>query len=222
MRISSKCRVSAMVAGLLPLLSQAAEGERLQDLDPGQYSVLVRGPIAAEGARLPADNGDAAVSDRQLRAGGVAERARYTGDTFHKPESTASGPFELSLVLGPEFVSIDGADRPTLSVGLHFSEGIEPGTYEVNDGFLDVGPNAVPVAVFVSAASADREQTFVFSWEVNGSVTLEQVDREAATGRFRFAANRMNREGQVTDERVTAAGAFRAVPFVPEAELAAD
>jgi hypothetical protein len=219
MRGVSKCLGLLLVGGLSPLPSLAAEGELLEGLEAGQYSVSVSGRVGAEATALPADNGDAGISDAELRAREAPERARYTGDTFYKPDSGASGPFEVSLSLGPDYVTMEGADHPALSVALHFAEGIEPGTYEVSDGFLDVGPNSVPVSVYVSAASADREQTFVFSWKVDGTVTLEQVDREAATGHFRFTANGMNRNGQVTDERVTVKGALRAIPFVPEVDL---
>lgn len=208
-----------LLAGIASAVVHADDGPSLDGLEPARYSLAVSGTVAAEAFALAADDGDAGVTDGQLRAREVPERALYTEDTFYKPESGPKGPFELTLAVGPQYVTMEGVDRPGLVVRLHFGEGIEPGTYEVTDGFIDVGPNAAPVAVLVSAASADRSTGYAFGWKVDGTLTLEQIDREAATGRFRFRANNMDREGRVTDERVTVAGAFRQIPFVPEAEL---
>lgn len=208
-----------LVAGLAHAAVHAADDAGLSSLEAGEYSIVVTGTIGAKAVALSATDGDAAVSDDQLRAREVSERARFTGDTFYKPESGADGPFELTMAVGPEYVTIDGLEQPALSLRLHFGEGIAPGTYDVTEGFLDAGPNGAPVSVLVGATSADRKTTFAFGWKVNGTLTLEQIDRQGATGHFRFRANRMNREGQVTDETVTAEGAFRRIPYVPEAEL---
>lgn len=208
-----------LLAGITTASVHAGEQVGLDGLGPAQYSVVVSGAVSAEAFALPADDGDTDVSDERLRAGEVPERALYTGDTFYKPASGADGPFELTFYLGPRYVTVDGMEQPSLSVRLHFGEGIAPGTYDVTEGFLDVGPNAAPVAVLVSAVSADRKTGHAFSWKVDGTLTLEQINREAATGHFRFRANKMNREGRVTDQRLTAEGAFRGIPFLPEDEL---
>ena len=206
--------VALAVAG-----AHAAERVVLDGLAPAEYSLSVTGTVSAEALGLPGDNGDGGVTDEQLRARDVPERALYTEDTFYKPASGPKGPFELTLAVGPAYVTMDGVAEPGLSIRVHFGEGIEPGTYEITDGFLDAGPNGAPVSVLVSAASADRGTGYAFGWEVDGMLTLEQIDREAATGHFRFRASNMNREGRVTDEHVTAEGAFRQLPFLPEAAL---
>lgn len=208
-----------LLAGVMIASVHAGEQVGLDGLGPAEYSVAVSGAVSAEGSALPADDGDTGITDEQLRAREVSERALYTGDTFYKPASGADGPFELTFSLGPDYVTVDGMEQPSLSVRLHFAEGIAADSYDISDGFLDVGPNAAPVAVLVSATSADGKSGHAFGWKVDGTLTLEQIDREAATGHFRFGANKMDREGRVTDDRVTAEGAFRDIPFVPEDEL---
>ena len=197
----------------------AAAAVDLAGLAAGQYSLEVEGTVEASAHGLTADEEDATISNQQVRDRAVQERLLFTGDTFYKPESGESGPFEVSMTLGPEYTSIEGADAPGVVVSLHFAEGLEPGTYPVSDGLLDVGPNSAPVAVLVAAASKDREQRFAYGWKVVGEVTIEQLDREGATGVFEFAANGMNRKGQVTDDRIHVRGAFKQVPFTPEASL---
>ncbi|MBA1148574.1 hypothetical protein H0Z60_16110 [Ectothiorhodospiraceae bacterium WFHF3C12] len=206
--------------GLSIAMGAATAAGDLSALEAGQYSVEVRGSVEATAHGLTADDKDAAISNQEMRDRAAQERLLFTGDTFYKPESGESGPFEISMTLGPDYTSIEGADAPGVVVSLHFAEGLEPGTYPVSDGLLDVGPNRAPVAVLVAAASKDRKQTFAYGWKVIGEVTIEQLDREQATGTFEFAANAMNRKGQVTDDRIQVRGAFKQVPFTPEASLA--
>lgn len=212
-------RAALISFGLSVTVIPATAADDLAALEPGQYSLEVRGSVEATAHGLTADEEDAAISNQQIRDRAAQERLLFTGDTFYKPESGESGPFEVSMSLGPDYTSIEGADAPGVVVSLHFSEGLEPGTYPVSDGLLDVGPNRAPVAVLVAAASKDRKQRFAYGWEVVGEVTIKQLDREGATGVFEFAANGMNRKGQVTDDRIHVRGAFKQVPFTPEDAL---
>lgn len=205
--------------GLSLIATTASAADDLAALEPGQYSLEVRGTVEATAHGLTADEEDATISNQQVRDRAAQERLLFTGDTFYKPESGESGPFEVSMTLGPDYTAIEGADAPGVVVSLHFAEGLEPGTYPVSDGLLDVGPNRAPVAVLVAAASKDRKQRFAYGWKVVGEVTIEQLDHDGATGVFEFAANGMNRKGQVTDDRIHVRGAFKQVPFTPEASL---
>lgn len=210
--------VIAMVSG--PGYTQ--EVDDMDSLQPQHYSAKVTGAVTAKAVGLNAANGDAQVSDDQIKGGEVSERLIYTYDTYYKPNNEAGGPYEITMSLGSDYASVEGEENSQVIIGLHFNDAIEPGTYEVTDGFLDVGPNSVPVSVLVAASSQERKQPLVFSWEVEGTVELETIDREQATGRFDFSAYGMNRKGQITDETITAKGAFKSVPYTPRDFLPGD
>jgi hypothetical protein len=214
--------LAAAVFTLASGLGHTQETDDLESLKPQQYSVEVSGRVATRGVGLDAGNGDADVSVDQVKRGEVSERLLFTYDTYYKPENRTGGPYEITMILGPDYSEIEGVDKSDVIISLHFSEDIEPGTYEVTEGFIDVGPNSAPVSVMVAAASADRKQRFMFSWKVEGIMELETINRQEATGRFEFSAYGMNRKGQITDETISAKGAFRSVPYTPEESLPED
>ncbi|XGA79847.1 hypothetical protein OR573_15430 [Halomonas sp. CH40] len=218
--------VQGLVAGMvITMVSGPGHTQEVDDLDslkPQHYSAGVTGAVTAKAVGLDAANGDAQVSDDQVKSGEMSERLIYTYDTYYKPDSETDGPYEITMSLGSDYATIEGEENSQVVIGLHFSDAIKPGTYEVTDGLLDVGPNSVPVSVLVAASSQERRQPLVFSWKVEGTVALETISREQATGRFEFSAYGMNRKGQITDDTIAAKGAFKSVPYTPQDSLPDD
>ena len=214
--------VVGAVLALVTCLGHAQEVDDLGSLEPQHYSVEVSGTVSARAMGLDAANGDAGVSGDQVKAGEVSERLIYSYDTYYKPDNETGGPYELTMILGSDYASIKGGENSQILVGLHFDESIEPGTYVVTDGFIDVGPNSAPVSVLVVASSEGRKRPLAFSWKVEGTVQLKAINREQATGRFEFSAYGMNRKGQITEDTIAAKGAFKSVPYTPEESLPED
>lgn len=185
----------------------------LTGLQEGEYQVTVEGKLNAAAEGLDATDGDASVSKDAITSGDVDERLLFRDDSYYKPESSASGPFEVEILLGEPHVETGKEGAELVIVGIHFNDSVEPGTYPIEDGFLDVGPNAAPVSILIAGTSKDRKQRHVFSWDVSGEAEIVKLDRGGATGTFAFTAHGMNRKGQVTDETVKAKVVFKSVPY---------
>jgi hypothetical protein len=213
----------AVLAAGLPLFAMAPEAPAqetadpaalLADLAPGHYSLVVRGAVSAEGINLPADDGDIAVDDDAMMAGEADEKLVYTADSWASGADNRSGPYELTILLGDDYTEIPGAETGGVMVGLHMTRAVEPGSYDLNEAFIDVGPGAVPLAVLAAAGAADNSVSLMFSRDLQGTLVLESVDRAAATGHFTLRATEF--EGE---EVITASGAFNRVPYTPAATV---
>lgn len=191
----------------------------LEGLQPGQYTLEVstsptdgegEGPVSAQAEALPADEADARISEADVNAGNFEEQALYTYDDWAPGADNTQGPWVLKMLLGPQYTNLAEADSGAVMLEFHIMNNVRPGEHPVEAGFLDVGPNSQPVAVMLAAASRDRSQTYVYSWEPQGTLELLTWDRRKATGRFAFTAQ--DQEGEVV-ARVR--GAFRDIPYTP-------
>lgn len=185
----------------------------LSDLAAGEYRVRVEGKVNASADSLVATEADSDVTEKAIRADEASERLLFRDDSFHSPKSTDSGPFEVEILLSGEHVGTGEEGAELVIVGIHFSDSVTPGAYPIDEGFLDVGPNAAPVSVMLAGVAKDQSQQHVFSWDVSGEAEIQKLGRDGATGVFQFSAHSMNEQGQVTEETVTANVAFKDVPY---------
>lgn len=212
---SLRAGVAALAAAPEAPAQEAADpAALLADLDPGHYSLVVQGAVSAEGINLPADDGDIAVDDDAMLAGEAEEKLVYTADSWASGADNQSGPYELTILLGDAYTEIPGADTGGVIVGLHMTQALEPGSYALDEAFIDVGPGAVPLAVLAAAGAADNSVSLMFSRDLQGTLVLESVDRTAATGHFTLRATEF--EGE---QVITASGAFNRVPYTPAATI---
>jgi hypothetical protein len=212
---------AAIAAAPAATLAAAAQAQDAADpaallaaLEPGHYSVVAEGAVTAEAIGLPADESDIMVTDREMETGEEDERLLYTADSWASGAGNRTGPYELSVLLGDAYVDIPGAEAAGLLVGLHLTEAVEPGTYDLDEAFIDVGPGAVPLAVLAAAGAADNSVSLMFSRDLEGTLVLEAIDRTSATGHFVVRA--LEFEGE---EAIVAAVAFNQVPYTPAATV---
>lgn len=178
----------------------------------GSWSTITRDEIMMTQAAItttPDAMLIADLPDYELPVGGYHLQIR--GAYTHDDAGVGPGPFLIPVYTTrydskriEVFTSpTDGARPFTLLIML--PEDITPGTYRLN---LD-NDAIQPFSVFVG----DPQGETSYSSQVNGTVTLDQVDDVLLNGRFDFTVE--NLEG----EQVEVTAAFHAIPYTPEPHI---
>jgi len=184
-----------------------------QALEAQTYSLHAEGAVQVEAVSLPIGEDDPGVSDAAILSGAATERFVYSPDPIDSDSSIESGPYRIIFMVGPDHAAMEGQEAIAFQASLHLSHEVEPGEYEIEEGFFDVGPNAVPVAAMAVAVSPDRSFQLPMTEIENGWLRLSEFG-DTASGSFEFTGVEMD-----GDRTITVRGAFEDAPMVPMSEL---